>query len=91
MVKIGKYDYTKSNRKNKKLKVKIGNKEIHFGDKRFMHFKDATGLYSNLDHYDLNRKESYLKRSSKIKNKDGLTANNPLTANYHARKILWGA
>ena len=89
MVKIGKYDYTKSNRKNKKLQVKVGNKIIHFGDSRYQHFKDETKLYSNLDHYNLNRKENYLKRSKSIKNKKGeLTWLNPESANYHAIRVL---
>ncbi len=92
MGKIGKYEYSKSNRKNKKLKVIVNGKTINFGDKRYEHFKDLTGIYTNLDHYDLNRKESYLKRAKGIKNKKGeLTWLNPESANYHATRILWGA
>lgn len=92
MVKIGKYNYEKSSRKNKKLKVIVDGKTIHFGDSRYKHFKDLSGIWSKLDHLDLNRKENYLLRSSKIKNKQGkLTADDVTSPNYHARKILWDA
>jgi len=89
MVKIGKYNYEKSDKKNKKLKVVVNNKIIHFGDIRYQHFKDKTGIHKNLDHGDKDRRKNYLNRSSFQKNKDGLTKDNPSSANYHARRILW--
>ena len=92
MIKVGKYEYSKSNRKNKKLKVIVNGKVINFGDKRYKHFKDATGIWSKLDHLNINRKENYLKRAKGIKNKKGeLTWLNPESANYHATRILWDA
>jgi hypothetical protein len=89
MVKIGKYNYEKSDKKNKKLKVVVNGKTIHFGDIRYQHFKDKTGIHKNLDHGDDKRRKNYLNRSSFQKDKDGLTKDNPNSANYHARRILW--
>jgi hypothetical protein len=34
----------KSEKKNKKYKVKHNGKYVHFGDSRFQQFKDTTGL-----------------------------------------------
>lgn len=91
-VKIGKYEYEKSDRKNKKLKVLVDGKTIHFGDTRYQQFKDKTGIWKELDHNDDKRRKNYLTRTANIKNKAGkLTANDPSSANYHARRILWNA
>ncbi len=90
MVKIGKYNYEKSNRKNKKLMVKVDGKTIHFGDTRRQHFKDKTGIHADKDHNDKKRRKNYLTRSAGITDgKGNLTKDNPLFANYHARRILW--
>ncbi len=90
MIKIGKYTYFKSMRKNKKLAVVIDGKSVHFGDTRYQHFKDKTGIHSNLDHGDKKRQKNYLTRARGIKDKSGkLTKDNPLSPNYHAIRILW--
>ena len=90
MVKVGKYNYEKSTRPGKKLMVKVNNKTIHFGSSKNEHFKDKTGLWSSLDHNDKERRKNYLTRSAGIKNKEGkLTKDDPSSANYHARRILW--
>ena len=90
MVKIGKYEYTKSTRPGKKLMVKVNNKTIHFGSSKMEHFKDKTGIWKSKDHNDAKRRKSYLSRSGGIKRKDGsLTKNDPTSPNYHSRKILW--
>jgi hypothetical protein len=75
-----------STRRDKKKMVFVFNPKtgrvntIHFGQK---------GYKSN---YSKIARTRYLKRSAGIKNKKGkLTKNNPLSANYWARKILWGA
>jgi hypothetical protein len=93
MVKVGKYNYERSDKKFKKLKVKVGNRTIHFGDIRYKHFKDKTGLLpKSLNHGDKQRRKNYLTRSGGIKDKDGkLTKNDPLSPNYHARRVLWDA
>ena len=92
MVKIGKYEYTKSNKKNKKLMVKVNNKLIHFGDIRYQHFRDKTKIHKNLDHNDPKRKKNYLTRTDNQRDGKGrLTKDNPESANYHARRILWDA
>lgn len=91
MVKIGKFDYQKSTRKDKKLMVKVNNnKTIHFGNSNMEHFKDKTGIWKNKDHKDETRRKNYLTRSKGIKNKKGeLTYKDPNSANYHSRNILW--
>jgi hypothetical protein len=61
---------------NGKRKAKL----IHFG---------ALGYGHN---YSRKAKKSYLSRSAGIRNKKGeLTKNDPWSANYWARKILWPA
>jgi hypothetical protein len=89
--KVGKYKYFLSEKKNKKLKVKIGDNWIHFGDNRYQHFKDRTGLLNpDLNHLDKERRKRYLSRASKILDKEGnLTADNPNSPNYHAIRIFW--
>ena len=90
MVKIGEYEYTKSPVKHKKLRVKVGKVTIDFGDSRYQHFKDRTGIWKSLDHNNDDRRKNYLQRSANIKDKAGnLTKDNPAKANYHARRILW--
>ena len=92
MKKIGSYTYEKSTRKDKKLMTKVDGKTIHFGNPKYEHFKDRTGIWSHLDHKDKKRRENYLTRSGKIKNKQGeLTKNDPQSPNWHSRKILWSA
>ncbi len=90
MVKIGKYNYEKSSRKDKKLMVIVNGKKIHFGNVNYKHYKDKTGIWKELDHLDPKRRKNYLTRSGGIKNKEGkLTKDIETSPNYHARKILW--
>lgn len=91
MVKIGKYEYLLSDKKDKKLMVIVNNKKIYFGQKGYEHFFDKTGLLDKkLNHKDEKRKERYLKRSKGIKDKNGnLTYKNPESANFHSINILW--
>lgn len=59
---------------NRKKMVKL----IHFGAKGYGH------------NYSKKAKESYLRRSAGIRNKKGeLTKDDPWSANYWSRKILW--
>ena len=91
-MKIGKYNYKKSTQKGKKLSVVVNNKTIHFGNSKYKQFKDKTGIWKKLDHNDEKRRQNYLRRSAGIKDKNGkLTKNNPNSANYHARRILWNS
>jgi hypothetical protein len=54
------------------------------------HFKDKTGIWKSLDHGDKKRRKNYLTRSAGIRGKDGkLTKDDPLSPNYHARRVLW--
>lgn len=69
--------------KKKAVLAKDGDKVklIHFGDKNM---EDYT------QHKDPERRRNYLKRSAGIRDKNGkLTAQNKLSANYWARKVLW--
>ncbi len=90
MVKVGRYNYEKSTKKGKKLMVRVKGKLIHFGFTGMEHFKDRTGIWKSLDHGDKKRRKNFLSRSGGIKDKQGnLTKNNPLSPNYHSRRILW--
>lgn len=91
MVKVGKYNYSKSTRKNKKLMTVVNGKTIHFGNPLYQHYKDRTGLLpKSMNHGNSDRRSNYLSRSGGIKNKAGkLTKNDPMSPNYHARRVLW--
>lgn len=48
------------------------------------------GMQDYTQHHDAKRRDNYLARSGGIKNKSGeLTKNDPFSANYWARKVLW--
>lgn len=57
-------------------------KKISFGDIRYEHYRDSTGLnlYSHLDHNDEKRRINFHKRHFK---------NEPFTASYFSKKYLW--
>lgn len=79
---------TKSTSKGKKMMV-LATKNVN-GERRakVVHF-GALGYGHN---YSFKAKKSYLARSAGIKNKKGeLTKDDPFSANYWARKILWPA
>ena len=64
------------------VKAPSGNKKIiHFGDKRYPHFRDKIGLYSRLDSNDKERRKRYLARHGNKTDRN--------TAGYWAQKILW--
>ena len=73
-------DYSK--RKNNKYVVKSpSGKNLHFGSSQYPDF---------LIHRDNERKEKYLSRAKKIKNKKGeLTYENPESANFWSVNLLW--
>ena len=73
-------DYSKQ--KNNKYVVTLpGGKKLHFGSSQYPDF---------LIHKDDERKDRYLTRAKKIKNKQGqLTYKNPESANYWSVKLLW--
>jgi hypothetical protein len=85
------YRFFKSEKPNKKLKVKINNKWIHFGDNRYEHYYDKTGLLDkSLNHGNDLRRKRYLQRATKIKDKEGnYTVNDKNSANYWAVRLLW--
>ena len=89
-MKIGNFEYSKSTSKGKKLMVVYKNKVIHFGSTANDHYRDKTGIWGNKDHLDPKRRANYLNRSAGIVRKDGTrTMNDPSSANYHARRVLW--
>lgn len=70
---------------NAVLEHKTGRiKRIPFGDLRYEHFRDSTGLnvYSHLDHGDEKRRENYHKRHANTKD-------NLYSSSYFASKYLW--
>ena len=73
-------DYSK--RKNNKYVVKLpSGKNLHFGSSQHSDY---------LIHKDNERKEKYLSRAMKIKNKKGeLTYENPESANFWSVNLLW--
>ena len=73
-------DYSK--RKNNKYVVTLpGGKKLHFGSSKYPDF---------LIHRDEDKKDKYLSRAKKIKNKKGeLTFENPESANYWSVNLLW--
>ena len=96
LVRIGDHYYSLSTRKNKKLMTTVltpsGKLErVHFGDSRHEHFFDRTGLLPlRLNHGDDQRRRLYLARSKHIRDANGrLTALDPSSPNYHARRVLW--
>ena len=81
--KLGAVEFDHSNRKNNKYFVTLesGNK-VHFGNPKY---EDYT------IHKDKERRDKYLSRATKIKNKQGeLTHNNPESPNYWSTRLLWG-
>jgi hypothetical protein len=62
--------FEKATAKNKKYKAILRNKRtnknfiVNFGDVRYQHYRDSTGLklYTHLDHLDKERKKNYVKR-----------------------------
>ena len=94
MVRVGRFDYTKSTKPDKKLMViveKDGKKRtIHFGARSMGHFKDKTGIWKSKDHGDKDRRKSFRARMSGIIRKDGTKAvSDPMSPAYHALRILW--
>lgn len=91
-MRIGKYNYVKSPRKNKKLRTVVNGVTVDFGDTRYEHFKDKTGIWASLDHKNEKRRKNYLTRTAGLKDGQGkLTKDNPTSPNYHSRRILWNA
>lgn len=92
---VGHYFYCLSSRKDKKLQTVIWDGQkfhtVHFGDPKYQHFHDKTGLLDpNLNHGNEKQRESYLARSAEIRDQEGRqTHKNPLSANFHARRVLW--
>lgn len=86
-----KLNYELSEKPNKKLKVYVNGKWIHFGDKRYKNYFDKTGLLNGeYDHLDDNRRFRYLQRSTNIKDKNGkLTMYDINSPNYHSIRVLW--
>lgn len=94
MVRVGRFDYTKSTKPEKKLMViveKDGKKRtIHFGARSMGHFRDKTGIWKSKDHGDKDRRKSFRARMSGIIRKDGTKAvSDPMSPAYHALRILW--
>ena len=72
-----------STRKHKKYDAFLDGKKIaSFGDKRYEHFHDKIGHYSNLNHNDESRRKSYRARHHK-------TSQKKYSPSYFAYHYLW--
>ena len=69
MVKVGRYDYKKSTRPDKKLMVVVNGRTIHFGARSMGHFRDKTGIWSSKNTGDPERRKSFRARMSGVKKK----------------------
>ena len=80
--KLGAESFDYSKRKNNKYVTTLpSGKKIHFGSSQYPDY---------LIHKDKERREKYLVRAKKIKNKQGeLTCTNPESANYWSVNLLW--
>ena len=80
--KLGAESFNYSTRKNNKYVATLSNgKKIHFGSSQYPDF---------LIPKDKERKERYLTRAKKIKNKQGeLNYTNPESANFWSVNLLW--
>lgn len=81
--KLGAESLDYSSRKNKKyMETFPDGKKVHFGSVQYPDY---------LIHEDSARKERYLVRAKKIKNKQGeLTYQQPESSNYWSVHLLWG-
>lgn len=87
---LGKFDYKKSTRRDKKLMVVVDGKTIHFGQVGYEQYHDKTGIWKHMDHNDQTRRKRYILRATEIKTGDGeLTFRNPKSPNAHAIWVLW--
>ena len=80
--KLGAESLDYSTRKNNKYMVTTkSGKKVHFGSKKYADY---------LTHKDKDRRDKYLTRATKIKNKQGeLTYNDPESANFWSVNLLW--
>lgn len=70
-----------SERRDKKLKVRHGDRWIHFGHPSYEDFTT---------HRDPARQKNYCARAGGIRGKDGrLTGNDKGSPNYYAMRLLW--
>ena len=81
-IKLGAESLAYSTRKNNKYMVTLPTgKKVHFGSPKYPDY---------LIHKDDERRDRYLSRATKIKNKQGeLTHNKPESSNYWSTKLLW--
>jgi hypothetical protein len=81
--KYGSYTTPEPYKYSVKVRTDSGFKLIHFGDRRYQHYYDKIGFWSNLNHNDQKRRASYRARHSvtDYKNKN--------TAAYWSWYKLW--
>ena len=80
--KLGAESLDYSTRKNNKYMATLSSgKKVHFGSSKYPDY---------LTHKDKDRRDKYLARATKIKNKqEELTYNNPESANFWCVNLLW--
>lgn len=90
-------EFKKSTRQYKKyMAILPDGKRVHFGDVRYQQYKDSVpknlggGLYSDLDHYDLKRRDNYRKRhGGKICKNGQRCIDNLYTPAWFSYYYLW--
>ena len=80
--KLGAESLDYSTRKNNKYMATLSSgKKVHFGSPKYPDY---------LIHQDKDRRDKYLARAKKIKNKQGeLTYTNPESSNFWSTRLLW--
>lgn len=78
------YTITVSDDPLKKYKALVDGKWVHFGDRRYQHYKDKIGFWRRLDHGDKDRRRRYIARHSA-----GGHTDIPGTAAWFALNVLW--
>jgi hypothetical protein len=86
-------EFKKSTKDFKKyMVVTPKGRTVHFGDKRYQHYRDTTGkgLYSHLDHNNPKRRQLYRIRHRAIKTKEGRPAyKDKEQSSYYSYNYLW--
>lgn len=57
-------------------------RKVYFGDVNYQHYHDKLGHYSNLDHFDKERRRRFLKRTAK-------NASHKFSSAWWSALILW--
>ena len=57
-------------------------RKVPFGDRRYSHYRDSLGFYSNLDHMDKERQEAFLNRHAR-------NIGHKFSSGWFSKTFLW--